>query len=197
MNRNTYLKELERQLSRLPHAERENVLLYYTEHFQEAGEENEAQVIKDLGTPSQVASAVLSDYTIKRLDHAESSIKKGIPALWFAILAIFTLPITFPLAIALFAVVFSLVIVLGSIIFAIIATIIALFFAGLVSIVTGIILLFINVPTGLFVLGIGLMTSGIALLIFEPSLALAKSGVRGLIALVKKVFKRRKKNEEI
>ena len=52
MDKNTYLKELARELERwMPAQEREDTLRYYTEYFEEAGPEREAQVIEELGAP--------------------------------------------------------------------------------------------------------------------------------------------------
>lgn len=52
MDKNTYLKELARELERwMPAQEREDTLRYYTEYFEEAGPERETQVIEELGAP--------------------------------------------------------------------------------------------------------------------------------------------------
>lgn len=56
MNKNDYLKELDRELERrMPEQEREDTLRYYTEYFEEAGPEREAQVIEELGAPDALA----------------------------------------------------------------------------------------------------------------------------------------------
>ena len=61
MNRETYLKELERYLKRLPRDDYENAMEYFTEYFDEAGPEHEAEVIEDLGTPREAASELLKE----------------------------------------------------------------------------------------------------------------------------------------
>ena len=53
MNRNEYMAALRRALSVLPEEERANALRYYEEYFDDAGPENEQQVISDLGAPSR------------------------------------------------------------------------------------------------------------------------------------------------
>ena len=62
MDKNAYLKELSRHLSRrMPEREREDTLRWYEEYFQEAGPEREAEVIKDLGSPETVARRVAEE----------------------------------------------------------------------------------------------------------------------------------------
>lgn len=62
MDKNAYLKELSRHLSRrMPEREREDTLRWYEEYFQEAGPEREAEVIKELGSPETVARRVAEE----------------------------------------------------------------------------------------------------------------------------------------
>lgn len=62
MDKNAYLKELSRHLSRkMPEREREDTLRWYEEYFQEAGPEQEAEVIKELGSPETVARRVAEE----------------------------------------------------------------------------------------------------------------------------------------
>ena len=62
MDKNAYLKELSRRLSRrMPKREREDTLRWYEEYFQEAGPEREAEVIEELGSPEAVARRVAEE----------------------------------------------------------------------------------------------------------------------------------------
>ena len=62
MDKNAYLKELSRRLSRrIPEREREDTLRWYEEYFQEAGPEREAEVIEELGSPETVARRVAEE----------------------------------------------------------------------------------------------------------------------------------------
>ncbi len=54
MDRESYLKKLRGKLRRLPAHELNAALVYYEEYFDEAGVENEQQVIQQLGSPSVV-----------------------------------------------------------------------------------------------------------------------------------------------
>ena len=64
MNRAIFLKELESHLMDIPKEEREEALAFYTSYFAEAGETGigkEFEVIKDLGSPKQVADMIKGD----------------------------------------------------------------------------------------------------------------------------------------
>ena len=62
MNRADYMAALRRALSVLPEEERANALRYYEEYFDDAGPENEAKAIEELGEPAKVAAQILADY---------------------------------------------------------------------------------------------------------------------------------------
>lgn len=62
MNRQEFMRELEYLLRVIPENERIDALAYYNDYFDEAGVENEYQVIQELGSPQQVAQTILADY---------------------------------------------------------------------------------------------------------------------------------------
>lgn len=58
MTRNEYLTRLAELLQDIPVEERVSAMEYYNDYFDDAGEENEEQVIRELGSPEQVAAEV-------------------------------------------------------------------------------------------------------------------------------------------
>ena len=58
MNREEYLKRLSFLLKDLPEEEIEDAIAYYEDYFEEAGEEKEEQVIKELGSPEKIAKMI-------------------------------------------------------------------------------------------------------------------------------------------
>ena len=58
MSRWEFMRQLEELLSDIAPAEREEALQYYNDYFNDAGRENEQEVIASLGTPVQVAQIV-------------------------------------------------------------------------------------------------------------------------------------------
>jgi hypothetical protein len=61
MTKLEFIKELESLLSDIPLEEREEALRYYSGYFEDAGEEHEEEVIKELGSPKRVASIIKED----------------------------------------------------------------------------------------------------------------------------------------
>lgn len=58
MSRKEFMEELENMLGDIQEAEREEALQYYNDYFDEAGPENEEQVIRELGTSAKVAAII-------------------------------------------------------------------------------------------------------------------------------------------
>lgn len=58
MSRWEFLRKLEELLSDISPSEREEALQYYNDYFNDAGKENEDEVMKALGSPEQVAQIV-------------------------------------------------------------------------------------------------------------------------------------------
>lgn len=57
MDKITYLAQLAEGLARwVPERERQEILRYYAEYFQEAGEDREAEVVAELGDPWALSS---------------------------------------------------------------------------------------------------------------------------------------------
>ena len=62
MNRVEFMAELERLLSAMPEEERQAAVRYYADYFADTGEANEAEVIRELGSPEKVAESIKADY---------------------------------------------------------------------------------------------------------------------------------------
>ena len=75
MNRVEFMFELGKLLGDIPYDERIEALTYYENYFEDAGEENEHQVIEELGSPLQVAAIIKADLGISAAD----DILKGNP----------------------------------------------------------------------------------------------------------------------
>lgn len=58
MNKENFLRDLRRFLSDLPEEEREQAVKYYEDYFEDAGPENEEQVIQELGNPVDIAKQI-------------------------------------------------------------------------------------------------------------------------------------------
>lgn len=58
MSRWEFMRQLEELLSDISPGEREEALKYYNDYINDGGKENEANVLKSLGTPEQVAAII-------------------------------------------------------------------------------------------------------------------------------------------
>ena len=59
MTRKEYMEQLKKYLKRLPKEDYDNAIEYFSEYFDEAGPENEQQVMEDLGEPKEAARELL------------------------------------------------------------------------------------------------------------------------------------------
>jgi len=65
MNRIEFMTELAALLQDVPVVERQDAMKYYNDYFDDAGEENEQQVIEELGSPAKVASTIKADLGVQ------------------------------------------------------------------------------------------------------------------------------------
>lgn len=61
MNREEFMTRLEILLAGISSEERKEALQYYRDYFEDAGKENEAKVIRELGSPEKVAATIKAD----------------------------------------------------------------------------------------------------------------------------------------
>ena len=58
MNRVQFMEQLKKLLSDISEEERQEALEYYESYFDDAGEDQEAEVIRELGSPGKVAAII-------------------------------------------------------------------------------------------------------------------------------------------
>lgn len=75
MNRMEFMTELERLLADIPEEERQAAVQYYADYFADAGEANEADVIRELGSPEKVAESIKADYYGTEFNEADYEYK--------------------------------------------------------------------------------------------------------------------------
>lgn len=63
MNRETFMKELEYLLQDISEEEKADALSYYADYLEEAGTDNEEQVLKEFGSPERIAAMIRADLT--------------------------------------------------------------------------------------------------------------------------------------
>ena len=71
MGRWEFMRKLEELLSDISPSEREEALQYYNDYFNDAGRENEKEVIQALGSPEEVAEIVRSGSNLSPLSQSD------------------------------------------------------------------------------------------------------------------------------
>jgi len=188
MNRIEFMNELKHKLRRLPFEEAQNAINYYEEYFDEAGPENEAQTIAQLGSPSDVASKIIGEYAITAAEPAPTEKKKS-NVLLITLLAVFASPIAFPIAISILAILFSV----GVVFFSLFITGVALLPAGIVTVFLGFWSFSHGFSTGLFYLGSGVLIFAIGAAIALGTVQLGKITFLALQKWMGKLLIRRSK----
>lgn len=175
MNRQEFMKRLEYLLRGIPVSEREDALAYYNDYFDEAGVENEYQVIQELGSPEAVAEKILADVQQVYSDPEpevyqsnsnkyENAEKPGMSKST-KILIVILLVLTFPIWIGIVAGLFGTVV-------------------GLIGAAFGIAIGGIATAFALLISGAACIAVGIARFLFDPIEALACVGVGAILTAI-------------
>lgn len=196
MNREEYMKSLAQRLKRLPKEDFDKAMAYYEEYFDEAGPENERKAIEDLGTPELAAEEVIRGVVLENAKEPPKSVKKGVSAIWVGILAIFAVPVAFPLALAAALLVLAVVITIGALIFSLVITAFALAVSAIPCILVSIYLLFVSFADGVANLGVGFLGLGVGIWVMMGSLALGKWFLNAMTRLFGKLVKGGEKHEK-
>ena len=161
MNRLEFMQQLERLLMDIPENDRLDAIAYYHDYFDEAGAENEAQVIRELGSPEKVAATIKTD--LNSSGNVESKKKRDFPLALIIILVIFASPILVGIGGGALGVILG---VLGAIFGIIVAVIVSVF----------------AVAVALFACGIACVVAGAACIVVGLIRAVT-SGVEGLVLI--------------
>lgn len=137
MNRNDFIKELQRRLRYLPKEDRDDAIAYYNEYLDDMELDQNEDVSAKLGNPKDVAREIIENCTAKAVESQKenNSIKGSGKLVWLVILAIASLPVSLPLAIAAVAIATALLAVVFSILISLFAVAIGIVFIGIVWLV--------------------------------------------------------------
>ena len=163
MNRKQYIDELRVRLQGLDAQEIEDAIAYCNEYFDDAGIENEASVIQELGSPFKFAAQMKADSAIQRQEKNEDVNHHPWKSFLAIIMGILALPLAFPMLIILIVGLFVLVVVVGSILFGIVTVMVSLLFSAIPLFLYGITsfttpaIAFIAIGGALIAFGIGIL----------------------------------------
>ena len=193
MTKVDYLAKLDKYLRKLPKEDYQEAMDYFSEYFEEAGLENEAQVITELGTPKEAARDIISRLLDEKIIEQEKTPKSRVSMVWLAILAILSAPVTLTLALFLFLAVIT-ILALG------VAAIAVVLSLGVAFLTSGIYMLFdswsylnISFSTTALSFGLGLLALGLSLLALLAAGAVCKVVGRSIVNLARKTENKRRK----
>lgn len=189
MNRDEYMKCLTHRLRRLPKEDFDKAISYYTEYFEEAGPENEAQAIHDLGSPELAADQIIRNIAAENAKEPIKDVRHGFYAVWIGILAVFAAPIGIPLALTLGILALTFVFLILVLIFCVFVVTISVAVSAIPCIVIGVWMLFTSFADGMATIGIGLIGLGIGYWLIVASVALGKGALHLMTRLFGRVAK--------
>lgn len=194
MTRTEYIAKLTKYLRKLPQQDYEEAIEYFMEYFEEAGPENEARVIAELGTPKEAAHEVISRLLEEKIVEDKSSLRNKTAILWIAILAVLASPVALPILLFFLAMIMTLLMIIFAVIVTALALTFALLISGIYTFFTSFSLLSISLASTLFGGGLGLLMFGGALLLLLISFEICKLIVKLITLLIKWLIKKGRKS---
>ena len=183
MNKEGFIKELDKRLKYIPKEDREDAIEYYTELISDMGLDEAQDITERLGSPKECAKKILDECTQKHVDEYEENktVKGHATVVWLTIIGVLSLPLSLPLAVAVIIIALALVIVAFSVLLSLAVSAVALVFSGLVALIA--MWLAPGFSQKMVVFGMGLAALGLGTLI--------GFGVYMLVRLiVRKIFRR-------
>ena len=222
MNRVEFMKQLERLHGDIQENDRLDAIGYYNDYFDEAGVENEAQVIRELGSPGKVAAIIKADLnsavgeedpyvepessgrnvpTRKESGYHAPKQNKGLPWPLVIVLLVFASPLLLGAFGGIFGVLFGVAGALVGIAIAFVACALALLVAGIVCFVVGIVRVFISPVEGLITVGLGSLMLALGILFAVLFVWCAFKWIpalfRGTVNLIQRLFQRGERRKEV
>lgn len=223
MNRVDFMNQLESLLQNISPAEREEALQYYNEYFNDAGAENEQDVIEALGNPAKVAENIKRDLygsgygdntyqrtpvgnravveykpTATELPKEENKLSTGMIVL-IVVLCVFASPIILGLASTVLGALVTFFAAWFSMILGFGAAAVTLILVMLVFFVVGIMCMPASPLVGVAMLGGGFICGGLGILFMMLTVAMAGIATpamfKGIASLCRKLSGKKKTAE--
>ena len=199
MSKEEYLNQLRKYLKKLPQADYEDAMEYFTEYFEETDEAGAQALMAELGSPKNAARDLISQLLDKKIneknlypEQKKQEEKSGSHIFRIACLAILVAPVGAPLLIALAAVLFCVLLCIAIALLCVFILAVSLFLIGGKLFLRGILAVPVSISGFAVVSGCGLLTIGIGLLIVVLGVYLCKWFGFLFIKLAQKISKRKK-----
>lgn len=166
MTKGQYMSALAGWLKRLPKEDFERAMEYYEEYFQEAGEENVEEAIKNLGMPREAAEQIIQDLAQKNAQKPVKNVRQGMSKVWVGILAVCAVPIAIPVIAVILAALAVVILGGGGILVSIVLMGASGIICGAAVFAASVALLFVSVRDAVMNMGVSLLCCGVSLWIF-------------------------------
>lgn len=222
MNRQEFLRQLESLLYAIPANERADALAYYNDYFDEAGIENEQNVIQELGSPQKVAQSIIENfrnsgyeqtfenttgqysqntYQNQSYHHVEKKKLKTWQIVLLIFLAIIGAPLWIGLATGLFGVLVGIIASVFAVIVSLYGSGLGLLLGGIVVAVVGALSVVVSPLEGITSIGVGLILTAIGILLTLLAVLITFAWlpklVKAIVKWVKGLFHRNEGGNEI
>lgn len=193
MNREIYLKQLQKYLKRLPKEDYEQAMEYFKEHFEDAGPEKEQEVIEELGSPKEAAAELLKNLLDQKTDNPETGKKSSAGKnILIAVLAMLAAPVGVPVLLAGLLILFAGVLLMAALIFCAFAVIAAAVLSGGKMLIRGLVAIPYSVSGFCIISGSGLLLMGLAVIVCLALCRLCVLIEQGIVSVVKKFLQKRR-----
>ena len=201
MTRKEYMEQLKKYLKRLPKEDYENAIEYFSEYFDEAGPENEQQVMKELGEPKEAAQELLMNLLQESVGDTSSNAsakKKRSPGkiILLAFLVLCASPVSLALMISALAVLLAVVVVIASVIFSLGVASIATIAGGILIVGFGATLILKSVAAACMMVGGGFLMAGAGILLGVLTIYICKWCAMGIGRLVNRFVRKKVRKDE-
>ena len=212
MTRQEYMEQLKKYLKRLPKEDYENAIEYFSEYFDEAGPENEQQVMEELGQPKEAARELLLNLLQESVENdqdiveekaavqpeAASGGKKRSPGkiILLAILVLCASPVSLALLVGVLAVLLAVVVTATAVIFSLGITSIAATAGGIVTVGFGATLVLKSAAAACMMIGGGFLMAGIGILAGVLTIYICKWCANGIGRLVNRFVRKKVRKDE-
>ena len=199
MTRDEYLGQLSKYLKKLPKADYDDAMEYFTEYFSETDDDEAKKLMEELGTPKEAACDIISNVLDKRIDEKKQADEKKqddsgkrsvLGILWVAILAICAIP---PLLISGLVVMFCILLCIVLVLLCVFLVGVCSVIAGLAVIARAVVTIKLSISAALMLSGLGLAAIGVGIIVSVIGVLFSRFLIDITIKFAQKASKRGKK----
>ncbi len=202
MTRDEYLGQLSKYLKKLPKADYDDAMEYFTEYFSETDDDEAKKLMEELGTPKEAACDIISNVLDMRIDEKKQADEKKqddsgkrsvLGILWVAILAICAIPVATPLLISGLVVMFCILLCIVLVLLCVFLVGVCSVIAGLAVIARAVVTIKLSISAALMLSGLGLAAIGVGIIVSVIGVLFSRFLIDITIKFAQKASKRGKK----